>query len=736
MSLRLAALARWLTHHWVRGLLGFLAVVVVLIALAANGKPAADDFSIPGTDTQSALDLLNAHTPNLAGLDSQLVFYAKPAAKIDDPASRQAIEGALEKVRKLDHVVAAASPFGAQGGGVSPDKTVALVTVQYDPKVNNDLDKDDGLALEKAADSAKGPGVDVAARGPLIDLAAEPSAPVGELAGIGLAIVLLVLLFRSGSAMFVTLFSGLLGVFLGQLLLAGISGPLGLPKFAATIAVMLGLGAGIDYALLLIARFREQMALGDSARDAMAKSAATAGSAVVTAGLIVMVAIAGLLAIGIPIIGKMGIGAAIGVFAVVLSAVAVLPIFVGMLKRFLRPRKWSHVAPSHAFGRWGQIVTERPWVSMALGVIVLLIFASPLTGMRLGQPDDGNRSADETQRIAYDKLSQAFGPGSNGPFLIVTDVKKGTTADAPELKRLQAAIAGTKDVALASPAAISEDGEIAISSMIPKTSPQDERTSDLLKVLRDDVVPNATKGTDLKVFIGGNTAALEDLSAKTASGLPIFIAAVIGLSVLLLMAAFRSIWIPLVSAVFNLLSVGAAYGIVTAVFQDQVGGSLLGIDNSVPILFFVPVMIFAILFGLSMDYNVFLLSRVHEAYKEGDGPRESVIHGMARIGKVILVAGLIMSVVFLSFMTQSDVGAQMMGLGLGAAILIDVLIVRLVIAPAVVTVLGDKAWTLPKWLDRILPNVSLEGHLVEGKDPKGVSLEPVDAPVDPLVAAG
>ncbi len=244
----------------------------------------------------------------------------------------------------------------------------------------------------------------------------------------------------------------------------------------------------------------------------------------------------------------------------------------------------------------------------------------------------------------------------------------------------------------------------------------------------------------MSVYIGGNTAALEDLSAKTASGLPVFIAAVIGLSVLLLMAAFRSLWIPLVSAAFNLLSVAAAYGIVTAVFQDGIGGGLLGLENSVPILFFVPVMTFAILFGLSMDYNVFLLSRVHEAYNEGDGPRASVIHGMSRIGKVILVAGLIMSAVFLSFMTQSDVGAQMMGLGLGAAILIDVLVVRLVIAPAVVTLLGDRAWTLPRWLDRLLPNVSLEGHLVEGKDPKGAPLGPPEALAQDgareLVAAG
>ena len=251
---------------------------------------------------------------------------------------------------------------------------------------------------------------------------------------------------------------------------------------------------------------------------------------------------------------------------------------------------------------------------------------------------------------------------------------------------------------------------------VPETAPQDKRTSDLLERLRDDVIPEATSGTPLKVYVGGNTPGFEDFSDKVAAGLPLFIAVVIGLSVLLLMAAFRSLWVPLVSAVFNLLSVGAAYGVVTAVFQEGFGASLIGVDSGVPVVSFVPVMLFAILFGLSMDYNVFLLSRVHEAYNEGDGPRDSVIHGVARIGKVILFAGMIMAAVFLAFVSQPDVISKMFGLGLGLAILIDVLFVRLLIAPAVVTLLGDRAWALPPWLDRILPNVSLEGHLVQGLD--------------------
>jgi putative drug exporter of the RND superfamily len=429
-----------------------------------------------------------------------------------------------------------------------------------------------------------------------------------------------------------------------------------------------------------------------------------------------MVAIAGLLVIGIPLIGKLGIAAAIGVGAVVISALTILPIMMGALARWLKPKKPEHVQPSRAFGRWAERVTARPWASIAAGVLVLLVFAVPLTQMRLGQPDDGNQPESKTQRVAYDQLSEAFGPGSNGPFLLAVDTPRGDPQTKQQLAELRRAVADTGGVAATAPPQPSRDGEMATIFAVPTTAPQDERTSDLLERLRDDVIPGATQGTPLKVYVGGNTAGFEDFSDKVAARLPLFIGVVIGLSVLLLIAAFRSVWIPLVSAVFNLLSIGAAYGVVVAVFQEGVGASLIGADSGVPVVSFIPVMLFAILFGLSMDYNVFLLSRMHEAYNHGERPRQSVITGMSRIGKVVLFAGLIMSAVFLAFVTQPDVIAKMFGVGLGLAILIDVLIVRLVIAPAVVTLLGDRAWWLPGWLDRLLPDVSLEGHLVEGLD--------------------
>jgi putative drug exporter of the RND superfamily len=726
MSLLLARLARTLASHWKRSLAVAIVVLILLGAAAGAGGEAADDFSVPGTESQEALDLFKEHSPAFAGADSTLVFSVDEGS-ITDPQNRAAVEGALDEVQGLNHVEQVENPFGEEGR-VSQDGRIAAVDVRYDVEPV-DLEKEDGEALEAAARTAEGDGVDVAARGVLIDLASEQEAPVGELIGVAVAIVLLTLLFRSGAAMAATIVGALLGVMAGQILLAALAQPLGLPEFATVIAVMLGLGAGIDYSLLIIGRYREQVAEGDSTRDAAAKSAATSGASVVAAGLIVMVAIAGLLVIGIPLIGKLGIAAAIGVGAVVVSALTILPIMMGALARWLKPRKPEHVRPSEGFRRWGERVTARPWVSIAVGVLVLLVFAIPVTQMRLGQPDDGNQPSERTQRVAYDQLSAAFGPGSNGPFLLAVD----TPADDPDtpqqLAALRRALADTEGVATVAPPQPSEDGEMATIFAVPTTAPQDERTSALLERLRGDVIPAATEGTPLEVYVGGNTAGFEDFSDKVASRLPLFIAVVIGLSVLLLIAAFRSLWIPLASAVFNLLSVGAAYGVVVAVFQEGIGASLIGVDSGVPIVSFIPVMMFAILFGLSMDYNVFLLSRMHEAYNHGDRPRQSVINGMSRIGKVVLFAGLIMSAVFLAFVSTPDVISKMFGIGLGLAILIDVLIVRLVIAPAVVTLLGDRAWWLPDWLDRLLPDVSLEGHLVEGLDERVPrDREPVEAP--------
>ena len=728
MPLLLSRFARTLAAHWKRSLAGAVVVLVLLVLAAAGAGDATDDYAIPGTESQEAVDLFKAHSPAFGGVDSTLVFTVDEG-KVSDPAPRTAIEGALAKVGALDGVALVADPF-APGGQVSADGGLAAVDVRYSLG-EGEIDKADGEALIAASETAE-PEVQAEARGILVDLAAEQDAPIGELVGVLIAIVLLTLLFRSGAAMTATLIGALTGVAAGQILLAAVSAPLGFPTFTTVLAAMLGLGAGIDYALLIIGRYREQRAAGDSLQDAAARAAATSGTTVVAAGLIVMVALAGLLVVGVPFIGKMGLGSALAVGAVVVAALTILPIMMGAFGRRLVPKKAEHAQVSPAFTRWGEFVTRRPWASIAAGVAVMLVFAFPVTGLRIGQPDDGNQPESATQRVAYDQLSAAFGPGTSGPFLLAVDTPKNAPETEAQLTALQQAVADTPGVASVPAATLSEDGEMARIFAVPATAPQDARTSELLDRLRADVIPQAIANTPLRVSVGGNNAAFEDISDKVSGRLPLFIAMVIGLSVLLLVVVFRSLWIPLVSALFNLLSVAAAYGVVVAVFQEGFGASLIGADSGVPIISFLPVMLFAILFGLSMDYNVFLLSRIHEKYNEGDNPRDSVIHGMGRIGKVVVFAALIMAGVFLSFVTGDDLIGKMFGVGLGLAILIDVLIVRMIIAPAVVTLLGDRAWWLPAWLDRLLPNISLEGLRESGDVPPAheeLEPEPVTVPV-------
>jgi putative drug exporter of the RND superfamily len=382
---------------------------------------------------------------------------------------------------------------------------------------------------------------------------------------------------------------------------------------------------------------------------------------------------------------------------------------MGAFAKRLRPRSVERLAPSPILARWDRWITGRPWLAVAAGVAVLLALAAPFTDLRLGQPDDGNAPRDSQTRVAYDKLAEGFGPGFNGTLLLAGSLPAGGDSE-PTLERLTAAIERTEGVAAVSEPTPSPRGDAATITVTPATAPQDARTAELVETLRDDVIPAATDGSGVEVSVGGNTATQEDMADKIAERLPVFIGAVVILSVLFLMAVFRSVWVPLVSAAFNLLSIAAAYGVVVAIFQWGWGSSLLGIDGEVPIVSFIPLLMFAILFGLSMDYNVFLQSRIREEYMKGATPRESVIVGLSKVSKLILAAGAIMTAVFLGFATDPDVIVKIFGIGLGTAIMIDVLIVRMVVAPAVMTLLGDRAWWLPAWLDRVLPHLELDGE--------------------------
>jgi putative drug exporter of the RND superfamily len=715
MAYLLGNLAARAAKHWKRSL-AIVAVVLVALGLAAGagGGSFVDDFRTPGTESQAAIDLLDERFPAESG-DTANVVFAAESGTLRESERRAAIEQTVEEIGAQPHVTGAPSPFERDSGQLSEDGRIAYVPVQYDDTAPA-LGQEPGDRLARVSEIGEQAGLEVSRNGAIVDQAEQTTAPVGELIGVAVAIIVLTLVFRSVAAMALTLISALIALAGGLLLLQFGSAFTDFPSFAPTLGIMLGLGAGIDYALLIVGRYREQLASGDSVAQSARVANATAGTSVVAAGAIVVVAIAGLLATGIPFVGRMGIGSAIMIAMVAVGAVTVLPTLMGAFARRLRPRRPEHVEPSRRFARWAGVITRRPLAAAIAGGLVLVLLATPFASLRLGQPDDGNDSAGTTTRVAYDRLAEGFGPGFNGPLVLAAT----TPADGSgrtTLTAVRRAVAEDRDVAFVSPAQPSPDGDAAVMNVIPKSSPQDERTSELVDRLRDDVLPGATRGSQVDVYVGGATATLQDLADKIASRLPIFIAMVVGLSVLLLMAVFRSLWVPLVSAAFNLLSIAAAYGVVVLVFQNGVGASLLGVDGEVPIVSFVPLFMFAILFGLSMDYNVFLQSRIREEYVGGAGPAQSVVRAMARVGRIILAAGVIMTSVFLGFVTDPDVVVKTIGLGLAAAILIDVLVVRMVVAPAVMTLLGDRAWTLPAWLDRVLPRISLEGDLHDEEPP-------------------
>jgi RND superfamily putative drug exporter len=720
MANLLGRLAGAATEHWKRSL-AIVAVVVAVIGAASSlaGGRFSDDFKTPGTDSQTAFDLLSSRFPAQSGDTATLVFSVERGTLREAPRAA-AIRATMAEVARQPHVTSAPDPLATGGAQVSRDGRIAFATVQYD-KPAIDLKKAPGEALQRASATAQRAGVEVDRRGQIVDQAAQQTAPVGELIGIAVAVIVLTLVFRSAAAMALTLFSSLLALVGGILLLQFAAAFASFPSFAPTLGVMLGLGAGIDYALLIVGRYREQLASGDSVPHAARVANANAGTSVLAAGAIVVVAIAGLLATGIPFVGRMGVGSAIMIATVAVGAVTVLPVLMGAFAKRLRPRKIEHVAPSPALARWATRLTARPWTAVGVGLLLLVLLAAPATNLRLGQPDDGNQRASDTRRQAYDKLAEGFGPGFNGPLLLAADLAPagGGAKARPALERLEDAVRRTADVAVVAPAQLSPKGDAATIAVIPKTAPQDARTSDLVDRLRDDVVPAATAGTGMRAYVGGATATFQDLAAKIAARLPIFIALVVGLSLVLLMAVFRSLWVPLVSAAFNLLSILAAYGVVVAVFQWGWGAPLLGTESDIPIVSFVPLFMFAILFGLSMDYNVFLQSRIREEYlHRGASARDSVIVGLSRVGRIIMAAGAIMTGVFLGFATDPDVVVKTIGIGLASAILIDVLVVRLLVAPAVMALLGDRAWGLPGWLDRVLPRIALEGELEDARTPE------------------
>ncbi|RYC02383.1 MMPL family transporter [Nocardioides ganghwensis] len=685
-----------------RVVIGFVAALVVLGGAAGGvGAGFTDEVRLGESDSQRAADVLAERFPTAAGDTATLVFH-------DD-----GLQGS-DRAREVDSVLAAVADQSDVASvsplQYSPDGATGFATVLYD-EVAADLSQGHLERLEEAVAPLDRAGVEASMRGPVVDRWRDRPVPVGEFVGVLAALVLVTGLFRSVLATVVTVGSALLGLALGNTVLAVVSGFVDIPTVAPTIAIMLGLGAGVDYALFLVARFRARLRAGDDVPTAVRNATSTTGAAVVTAGAIVVVSICGLYVTGITVIGRMGLAAAIVVAVAALAAVTLVPALLRLVGRRVLPRSErgeQHVVVEGADdreGRWARtaavVVARRPWAAASAATVVLLALAAPTLNLQLGQPDDSNRPAGDTMRVAYDRLADGFGPGFNGPLLVAVDLRDADGSERDGLvERLGLDLAATPGVQQVAPAQVNPAGDTAVVTVIPTTAPQSEETSDLVEELRSTVIPDAL-GDAVTAHVGGQTATFDDLGTRVGDTLLLLILVVVGLSLVLLTLAFGSLVLPVVSALMNLLSIGAAYGVVTLAFQTEVGTGLLGVSEQ-PVVSFVPMLMFAILFGLSMDYNVFLLSAVRDERAAGRDARSAVPVAVGRTASLITTAGAIMTLVFLGFAVTDETEVQMIGIGLATAVLIDVTLVRRVLAPALLELLGERAWWLPAgWRGRL-----------------------------------
>jgi RND superfamily putative drug exporter len=685
-----------------RVLITFILSIVLLGGVAgAVGAGFTTEVRIGNTDSQQATDLLVSEFPQAAGDTATLVFYADTEAGVTDPDVQARLIETFEEIADQEDVDSV-TPLQ-----VSEDKSTGFVNVVFD-KPAADLSASHLERLELSVEQVQEVDVETSMRGPVVDRWRDREPPIGEFLGILAAFVLITMLFRSFTATMVTIGAALLGLILGNSVLAVVSGFTDIPSVAPTIAIMLGLGAGIDYALFMVARYRARLRAGDDRVTAAANANGSTGKSIITAGAIVVVSILGLYVTGIDVIGRMGLAAAIVVAVTAITAVTLVPAFLKMAGRRVLPRKErkqeqalevSEAGEGERSRKIASSVAKRPWLWTTASTLLLLFAASPALNLQLGQPDDGNRPVGDTMRIAYDRLDEGFGVGFNGPLLVAVDLNTTNSDDLiPQLTEELSALDG---VAVVGQAQLSDDGDVAVLTVIPESAPQDKETSDLVAQIRSDVIPQTIEGTDANAYVGGQTATFDDLATKVSDSLVLLVLVVVGLSLLLLTYFFRSILLPIASAFMNLLSIGAAYGVVTLAFQTEWGAALLGVDQQ-PVVSFVPMLMFAILFGLSMDYNVFLISAVREAKDAGDSARAALIRGVGKTASLISVAGAIMALVFLGFMITTETEVKMIGLGLAVAVIVDVTIVRLILAPALITLLGERAWWLPKWLDQRL----------------------------------
>jgi RND superfamily putative drug exporter len=705
MTRLLARVADFAYRRRGRMVLAWIAAAVVIIGVGSSlaGEYNAD-YDTPGSESKAASDLTEERFDGYSGQEIYVVWEDPDGAR--SPEARERVEAFLAEAKRIDNV-AEETPIRVSENGQIGATTLPLTVASWD------VPKEDGEKLIEAAEEHSGGGLEIKLGGDPIYAAQEAASPEG-IGFLGAAIVLLIA-FGSVVAAGLPLVIALVGLGISSggliLLLANV---VDVPDWTTAVSGLIGIGVGIDYALLVLTRFRAAMNAGKDRHDAVVEAVTTAGRSVVIAGGTVVIAVLGLLLTGLPYMYGVAIAASIAVLVVMLAAITLLPallsylgpkvnrLHIPFLGRTLKAEGNAH-SPA---ARWSHAVQRRPWTAAILATALLLALAAPALGMRLGFPDAGNDPPDTMTRQAYDLNTEGFGPGTNGPLVIAADLPDESAQG--DVDALADRLRGEEGVAFVTDPQINEQGNAAIVNVIPASSPQDAETESLVNRVREEIVPEELSGSGVTAEVGGVTAALEDQSDYVEGRMPLFIAGVVGLSFLLLLVAFRSPLISLKASIMTLLSVGAAYGVMTLVAKGGAVGDLIGIDHEVPIAPFMPVMMFAILFGLSMDYEVFLVSRIREEYLKHGDTRRAVADGLAKTARVITAAAAIMVVVFLAFLAAPDTFLKLFGIGLASAIFLDATLVRMVLVPAVMQLLGKRNWWIPDWLERILPQLDVE----------------------------
>ncbi|MFI8948307.1 MMPL family transporter [Streptomyces sp. NPDC053750] len=714
----------------------FVALIwVALLTLAgvgaASAPPAgATSFSIPGTEAQKAFDLLEQRFPGQSadGATARVVFKAPSGETMTDADNKAAVEKTVDELADGSEVASVADPY--TGNAVSKDGTIAYASVRYDVS-GMELEESTKDALEDAAQQARDAGLTVEIGGDALQ--AVPHTGATEIIGIAVAAVVLVITFGSLVAAGLPLLTALIGVGIGVSSITALAGVLELGSTTSILAMMIGLAVGIDYALFIVSRYRAELAEGREREEAAGRAVGTAGSAVVFAGLTVVIALVGLAVVNIPMLTKMGVAAAGTVAIAVLIALTMVPALLGYAGRRVKPtgtkgkrlRKGAEQGeqseqagqkPKANLGtRWASFVVRRPLAVLLLSVIGLGAAAIPAASLELGLPDDGSQPTSTTQRRAYDLLSEGFGPGFNGPLMVVVDAK-GSDAPKEAFTDVSNEIKGLNGVVAVTPPAPNKSGDTATITVIPDSKPSSVQTEDLVHAIRD-AGGDIQADTGAETLVTGSTAMNIDVSEKLNDALVPYLVLVVGLAFLLLIVVFRSILVPLKAALGFLLSVMAALGAVVAVFQWGWLSGLMGVEETGPVMSMMPIFMVGVVFGLAMDYEVFLVTRMREAFVHGEQPNQAVVTGFKHGARVVTAAAVIMMAVFAGFIGSSESMVKMIGFGLAIAVFFDAFVVRMAIVPAVLALLGKKAWWLPKWLDRALPNVDVEGEGLRTADP-------------------